>query len=132
MSTPARNIGIPPPPPPPLQVLLWLQGTGLKKLPTFSTLAEDKTSQQQQLHQFQEFKAEAAQLSSQVQELLSSAEGVESRITGFRSDLGKKASSLGAVWGKFLQRVENRGTVIIMAVAFCTSLEKVRGQRCFI
>lgn len=52
---------------------------------------------------------------------------MESQITGFRSDLVKKAGSLGAVWDKFLQRVENRGTVLTMAIAFHSSVEKVRG-----
>lgn len=100
----------------------------MKKLPTFSVLAEDKTTLQEQLHQFQEFKAEAGQFSHQVQELLSSAEEVESQIAGFRSDLGKKTNSLGAVWGKFLQRVENRGTVITMAISFYSTMKKVRGH----
>lgn len=111
-----------------LQVLLWLQGNGLRRLPSFSVLGEGKTAIQEQLLTFQEFRAEAGQLSHQVQELLSSAEEVESRITGFRSDLEKKTTSLGAVWGKFLQRVDNRGTVLTMAIAFYTTIEKVRGQ----
>ena len=57
--------------------------------------------------------------------LVASAAGVEGGITGFRSDLGKKAESLGTVWGKFLQRVGNRGDVLTMALAFYSAIEQV-------
>lgn len=119
-------ISSPPPPPPPLQVLLWLQKSGLKKLPAFSVIGENSATLQQQQSLFDEFHREATQLTEQVQELLSSAEQVETQITGFRSDLVKKTSSLRTVWEKFLQRVGNRGMVLAAALAFYTAREEVR------
>ncbi len=53
---------------------------------------------------------------------------MEEEITGFRSELVKKADSLGTVWGKFLQRVESRGEVLAMALAFYSSIEQVRAE----
>lgn len=81
---------------------------------------------------FEEFRVETVRLGSQVQELHDSAELVEAEIIGFRSDLGKKTSSLKTVWDKFLQRVENRGVVLHMALTFHTDIQQVsegKGQR---
>lgn len=112
-----------------VQVLLWLQKSGLKKLPSFSQIGEDRPSLQQQLLVFEEFRVETVSLGSQVQELHDSAEQVEAEIKGFRSDLGKKTWSLKTVWDKFLQRVENRGMVLHMAMAFHTHIQQVSGGK---
>ena len=80
---------------------------------------------------FDQFQLEATQLTQQVQELLASADHVETRISGFRSDLVKKTTSLKAVWDKFLQRVANRGMVLSGALAFYSAKEEVRTDLIF-
>lgn len=115
-----------------LQVLLWLQSNGLRKLPTFSIIGEDRDEIQKQLIEFEAFQVEAGELSPQVEQLLSSAGEVEAEIVGFRSDLGKKAESLKGVWEKFLQRIKNRATVLTMALSYYTNLQQVRVQRFFL
>ena len=109
----------------PPQVLLWLQRSGLKKLPTFSLISENTAALRKQLQQFDSFQHDCEEQSVQVEELVATASGVEAEITGFRSDLGKKAESLGTVWGKFLQRVGNRGDVLTLALAFYSAIEQV-------
>ena len=112
------------------KVLLWLQRNGLKRLPTFSQIADSSHAIQKQLSQFDQFQQECSEQSGQVEELVAMAAEVEAEITGFRSDLQKKAESLGTVWGKFLQRVENRGDILTMALAFYSSIEQVHGHAC--
>ena len=63
-----------------------------------------------------------------MERLHSEASHVESQIKGFKSDLGRKTSSLHAVWEKFLQRVENRREVLTMATSFYGNISKVRVQ----
>ncbi len=106
-------------------VLLWLQKTGLKKLPVFSTVGNDRDSVQRQVVEFEAFREEAESLSNQVTALDGTAVEVEGQITGFKSDLMRKTSSLKTVWQKFLQRVENRGSVLDLALSFYTTLEQV-------
>ena len=91
-------------------------------------MGDSKETIKKQLLSFREFHEEAKEFSEQVDELVSSASETEAVITGFRSDLVKKTDSLKAVWDKFLQRVQNRGTVLTMAHTFHTSTEQVRVQ----
>ena len=72
---------------------------------------------------------ETVSLGSQVQELHDSAEQVEAEIKGFHSDIGKKTFSLKTVWDKFIQRVENRGVVLHMALTFHTDIQQVSGDK---
>lgn len=102
-----------------------MQKSGLKKLPSFSVIGEDSAALQRQQALFDQFQLEATQLTQQVQELMGSANHVEAQISGFRSDLVKKTSSLKAVWDKFLQRVANRGMVLSGALAFYSAKEEV-------
>ena len=110
-------------------ILLWLQKTGLKKLPMFSTVGDDRDSVQKQVLEFESFREEADSLSVQVSELDSTAADIEAQIGGFKSDLTRKTGSLRAVWQKFLQRVQNRGSVLNLALSFHTTLEQVNGNR---
>ncbi len=119
------DIHMTPPPSLPLQILLWLQRHGLKKLPTFSLIGDSEASITKQLTDYETFRLEANSLSLEVDQLLATAEEVEAEIVGFRSDLKKKTDSLKGVWFKFLQRVENRGTVLNTALAFHISIEQV-------
>ena len=61
----------------------------------------------------------------EVERLLGDAGAVESGITGFRSDLLKKATSLHAVWDKFMQRVTNRKAVLGRAARYYDNTAKV-------
>lgn len=110
-------------------VLLWLQRKGLKRLPTFSVVGDDRDSIQKQLLEFENFRCEAESLKEQVSQLDATAAEVEAKITGFRSDLTRKTTSLRTVWGKFLLRVQNRGSVLTLALSFHTALEQV--STCF-
>lgn len=51
---------------------------------------------------------------------------MEAQIRSFKSDLVKKTTSLKAVWDKFLQRVDNRKTVLHKTVCFYERVNKVR------
>jgi len=108
------------------QVLLWLQKNGLKKLPMFSVIGDDRDAVQKQILEFEAFSEEVESLSQQVTKLGVTASEIEGQITGFKSDLAKKTSSLKAVWEKFLPRVENREFVLNLALSFHTTLEQVR------
>ena len=106
-------------------ILLWLQRNGLKKLPTFYVVRDNRDSVQKQILEFEAFRHEAELLNEQVIELTVKAVNVETQITGFRSDLTRKTTSLNSVWGKFLQRIEHRGSVLTLALSFYTALEQV-------
>ena len=107
-------------------ILLWLQKDGLKKLPMFSVIGDDRDEVQKQILEFEAFSEEVDLLSQQVSELDVTASEIEGQITGFKSDLSKKTNSLKAVWEKFLPRVQNREFVLNLALSFHTTLEQVR------
>ena len=62
----------------------------------------------------------------EVDQVVHEAPEVEAQIHSFKSDLVKKTTSLKAVWDKFLQRVENRKTVLHKTVCFYERVNKVR------
>ena len=88
-------------------------------------IGSDSASLQQQCDLFDGFQRETVHRTAEVEELLSSADEVEAGIKTFHSELGKKASSLKAVWDKFLQRVTNRGVVLSGALVFYSAKEQV-------
>ena len=61
-----------------------------------------------------------------VEEVVREAPGVEERIQSFKSDLVKKTTSLKAVWDKFIQRVDNRRSVLHKTGCFYERVHKVR------
>lgn len=80
------------------------------------------------MESFEQFQSEVKVHSVMVERLHSEAGGVDSGISGFKSDLVKKAHSLKLVWDKFTTRLDDRRAVISLAVGFYDNAEEVSAR----
>lgn len=77
------------------------------------------------MESFERFQEEVKGHSVVVERLFAEAGSVDSVISGFKSDLIKKARSLKAVWDKFTTRLNDRRDVISLAAGFYDNAEMV-------